>query len=177
MVRKKTIVSEGIAFSEKRDLKVLREYAAKGWVVKRHKGMGYELEEGPAEDVIFSIDVNPVSDAEREEYFDMLRAGGWEHVSSLNGTHLFKAAPGTAPIYTDKESEAGKLERLLASIVPASLICFVTLVVSAFGRMFTSGMLEQLFNGIFGIAIALSTPCAMMLIALTIRKKRMLSKV
>lgn len=178
MVRKKRVISGGIAFSEKQDLKTLRNYAAKGWIVKRYKGMGYELEEGPAEDVIFSIDVNLVKGAEYDEYMDMMRAGGWEHVaSSSTGTHLFKAAPGTPPIYTDKESEAGKLERMLASIVPASLICFVALVVSAFGRMFTSGMLEQLFNGIFGIAIALSAPCVMMLISLTIRKKRMLSKV
>ena len=173
MVRTKRLASEGIAFSEKKDLRNLREYAAKGWIVKRYKGMGYELEEGPAEDVIFSIDVNMVSEHEQDEYFEMFRAGGWEHVCSSHGTHLFKAAPGTPPIYTDKESEMGKLDRLLASVVPVSLFCFVALVIGVMGYFMSSGMLEQVFRWVFVVALVTAVPCAMMVVTLKIRKMRM----
>lgn len=176
MVRKKRLASEGIAFTEKNDLRRLREHAAKGWIVKRYKGMGYELEEGPAEDVIFSIDVNPVTEMEQEEYFEMFRAAGWEHVCSSHGTHLFKAAPRTSPIYTDKESETTKLDRLLRAVIPISIISFVTLVLSELAQYFTSGMMEQFFNFMFVIALVFSVPCVMMIIALTIRKKRMESQ-
>ena len=48
MVKTKYISSEGIAFSEEKDLRVLRKYAAKGWHVKRYKRIGYELEQGSA---------------------------------------------------------------------------------------------------------------------------------
>ncbi|WP_252188985.1 DUF2812 domain-containing protein [Bacillus mycoides] len=50
-------MSNGIAFSEEKDLKKLRKYAAKGWIIKRFKPMGYELEKGVAEDIIFSLDI------------------------------------------------------------------------------------------------------------------------
>lgn len=176
MVRKKRLASEGIAFSEKTDLRKLREQAAQGWIVKRYKGMGYELEEGQAEDVIFSIDVNALSKQDEEEYFEMFRAGGWEHVCSSYDTHLFKAKPGTPPIYTDKESEVGKLDRLLSSVLPLSLYSFVILVIGAFGLFITSGTLEWVFKIIFLIAFVVAVPCVMMLVTLKIRKKRMILK-
>ncbi|WP_267864947.1 hypothetical protein [Bacillus cereus] len=44
MEKTKYIPSNGIAFSEKQDLKKLRKYAVKGLIVKRFKIMGYELE-------------------------------------------------------------------------------------------------------------------------------------
>ena len=175
MVRKKYLTSEGIAFSEKKDLQKLREYAAQGWIVKRYKGMGYELEEGQREDVVFSIDVNRLARGEEEEYFGMFLAGGWEHVCSSYNTHLFKATPGTPPIYTDKESEAGKFNRLLTSITPLSLYSLIALVIGTVGAL-TSGLLESMFRTIFYIALVVAVPCVMMLVTLNVRKMLLMRK-
>ena len=57
MTKTKYVVSGGIAFSEKKDLEVLKKFAAKGWIVKRYKRMGYELEKQSPELVDYSIDV------------------------------------------------------------------------------------------------------------------------
>ena len=176
MVRKKRLTSEGIAFSEKKDLQKLREHATQGWIVKRYKGMGYELEEGQPEDVIFSIDVNRLAKGEEEEYFEMFLAGGWEHVCSSYDTHLFKATPGTPPIYTDKESETGKFNRLLTSVTPLSLYSLIALVIGTVGASMTSGTLEWVFRVIFCIAVAVAIPCVMMLVTLNVRKMRMMRK-
>ena len=46
MTKTKYVVSGGIAFSEKQDLQVLKKFAAEGWIVKRYKRFGYELEKG-----------------------------------------------------------------------------------------------------------------------------------
>lgn len=170
MMKKKYFASEGIAFSEKKDLQKLRAFAAQGWIVKRYKGMGYELEQGPKEDVIFSIDVHQLGKGEDEEYFAMFLAGGWEHVCSSYNTHLFKAKPGTPPIYTDKESEAGKFNRLLTSIMPLSLYSLLALVISTVGVWLTTGTLENIFYIIFYITLIIAVPCAMMVIAINMRK-------
>ncbi|PFM64402.1 hypothetical protein COJ51_30600, partial [Bacillus thuringiensis] len=70
MGKTKYIMSNGIAFSEEQDLKKLRKYAAKGWIVKRFKRMGYELEKGVSEDTIFSLDIRPLEENELEEYIE-----------------------------------------------------------------------------------------------------------
>ena len=176
MVKKKHLTSEGIAFSEKKDLQKLREYATQGWTVKRYKGMGYELEEGQAEDVIFSIDINQLAKGEEEEYFEMFLAGGWEHVCSSYNTHLFKATPGTPPIYTDKESEAGKFNRLLTSLTPLSLYSLIVLIIGTVGASMTSGILESVFRSIFYIAVVVAIPSVMMLVTLNVRKIRLMRK-
>ena len=176
MVRKKYLASVGIAFSEKKDLQKLREYAAQGWIVKRYKRMGYELEEGQREDVIFSIDVNRLAKGEEEEYFAMFLAGGWEHVCSSYNTHLFKAKPGTPPIYTDKESEVDKFNRLLTSITPLSLYSLIALVIGTVGAWMTSGLLENMFRTIFYIALMVAVPCVMMFVTLNMRKVLLMRK-
>ena len=173
MVETKYISSAGIAFSEEKDLRVLRKYAAKGWNVKRYKRIGYELEKGPAEDVIFNIDIRSLEAGEEEEYFEMFRMGGWEHVCSSYDTHLFKAAPGTKKIYTDYESEAEKIKSLRASIVPANLYCFALLVISIIMYLLTSGILNTVFKFVLMGSFVLAVPCLLMLVATTYRLKRL----
>ncbi|MER2000253.1 MAG: DUF2812 domain-containing protein [Lysinibacillus sp.] len=173
MVKTKTIASEGIAFSEKKDLKALQKWANKGWHVTRFKGMGYELVEGEPTDYIFSIDIRNLKEDEKDEYYEMFQMAGWEHISSDATRHLFRAAPGTPQIYTDLESERGKLKRLLQSITPVSLFAFIMLFFSLLLTQFTSGTLLKISGVFLGISIACATPCAMMLITLYVRMKRL----
>ena len=171
--KRKTIASEGIAFSEKKDLKALQKWAKKGWHVTRFKGMGYELEQGEPKDYIFSIDIRNLKEDEKEEYIEMFQMAGWEHVSADATRHLFRAAPGTPHIYTDRESERGKLNRLLQSITPVSLFAFIMLFIAIVLTQFTSGTVLKVSNVFLGLSIVLAVPCVMMVIALYVRMKRL----
>ncbi|MGE6515366.1 DUF2812 domain-containing protein [Lysinibacillus sphaericus] len=165
MRKTKYITSNGIAFSENKDLEVLTKYAAKGWIVKRFKKMGYELEKGPAEDVIFSLDVRSLEDNELEEYIEIFEMAGWTYVCSSYNMHLFKATPGTNPIYTDLESKLDKVKRLRKSVIPAVVISVTILIVSYVLHVISSGQLSTIFLVVFMLSIVLAVPMAMTLMA------------
>ena len=56
MVKTKYVMSNGLAFGEKDDLKKLQKLSLKGWHVKDFKFMGYVLEKGEPEEYIYSLD-------------------------------------------------------------------------------------------------------------------------
>lgn len=68
MTKTKYIASGGNAFSEKKDLKQLKKLAAEGWLVKRYKGMDYELELGESEMVDYSINASVCHDVHYGNY-------------------------------------------------------------------------------------------------------------
>lgn len=166
MGKTKYIMSNGIAFSEEKDLKKLRKYAAKGWIVKRFKRMGYELEKGVAEDTIFSLDIRPLAENELEEYIEMFELSGWEYVcSSYYGAHLFKAKPGTKPIYTDKETKQEKIKILRQPVMSAVVISMAMLIVSYLVHSVSSGVLSTIFSIVFLFSLVITIPMLMTLIA------------
>lgn len=158
MKRKKYLASKGIAFSEDKDLELLRKYAAKGWMVKRFKRIGYELERQNPEDVIFSLDIRKVNDEEKEEYIEMFKMAGWTHVASdYYYTHLFKAAPGTKPIYTDIQSKKEKYIRMRQPLNFIASISFLSVVISLLVVNVSSGIIQIIFGivGILSLMVAL----------------------
>ncbi|HEY4623043.1 MAG TPA: DUF2812 domain-containing protein [Solibacillus sp.] len=172
MTKTKYIVSGGIAFSEKKDLKILKKYAAKGWIAKRYKAMSYELEKGEPEIIDYSIDVRRLAPEDEEEYFAMFEFAGWQHVCSSYDTHLFKAPVGTTPIYSDTTSKSEKLLRLRKSIMPAMWLTVCLTVMSYFAMVVTGGTIELVSKMLFNFFIILMIPCVMMYIALTYRSMR-----
>lgn len=172
MTKTKYIVSGGIAFSEKKDLKILKKYAAKGWIAKRYKAMGYELEKGEPEIIDYSIDVRRLAPEDEEEYFAMFEFAGWQHVCSSYDTHLFKAPVGTTPIYSDTTSKSEKLLRLRKSIMPATWLTVCLTVMSYFAMVVTGGTIELVSKMLFNFFIILMIPCVMMYISLTYRSMR-----
>ncbi|AWE07657.1 DUF2812 domain-containing protein [Lysinibacillus sp. 2017] len=173
MNEKKFVISDGIAFSEKRDLKVLKRFAAKGWIVKRYKGFGYELEKREPEFIDYSIDIRNLAEEDKDEYFAMFEFAGWEHVCSSYDTHLFKAPVGTTPIYSDNTSKAEKLMRLQKSILPATWLTVCFMVLSYFMMVFFDGTMGQVSKMLFNIFMVLVVPCVMMYVALTYRRARL----
>ncbi|MGZ9586615.1 DUF2812 domain-containing protein [Paenibacillus marinisediminis] len=158
MSETKYVVSNGIAFSEKKDLIMLRKEAANGWIVKRYKRMGYELVKGNPEDVTFSIDIRDLKEEELDEYIELFETAGWAHVCSQYDTYLFKALPGVKPIYTDKETKVEKFERLQKSVGPAAAITSCAMVGSYIVREITTGMLSDVFYVIFLISVVVAAP-------------------
>ncbi|MFP7493014.1 DUF2812 domain-containing protein [Terribacillus saccharophilus] len=121
----KYVMSGGLAFAEEKDMKKLRKYSLKGWHVSSFKFMGYTLEKGPSADYVYSIDYRSLEEGEAEEYFDYFASSNWTHIASEGYIHLFRAEPGTKPIYSDRESVAEKHQNSLHSMewLAYSLIC------------------------------------------------------
>lgn len=161
MTNKKYMMSGGLAFSEQNDLEKLRKKAAQGWMVKRFKLLGYQLEKAPAEDVVFSIDYRDLKEGEDEEYFDLFEMGGWKHVCSDVGIHLFKACPGIQPIYSDKESTIDKLMRQKKPLIPVALMCIVFTVISYMLSQIGPDVIQPTFHVLFFISMVITLPAVL----------------
>lgn len=92
IVKKKYIMSNGLAFSEQKDMTRLHELSKQGWHVKKFSFLGYTLEKGTEKDWIYEIDYRTLEDDD-DEYFELFNQAGWSHVDSQANIHLFKAAP------------------------------------------------------------------------------------
>ncbi|MCY7961628.1 DUF2812 domain-containing protein [Bacillus inaquosorum] len=109
MKQNKYMMSEGLAFSEEKDMKRLSDMASKGWLLDSFAFMGYKLKKAEPRKLIYSIDYHDVESL--EEYTEMFEAAGWEHVCSSHGMHIFSAEPGTSPIYSDQSTMREKYKR------------------------------------------------------------------
>lgn len=170
MTKKKIISSYGLAFAEPRDMENLRKKSKKGWHVKRFKLFGYELEQGQKEDVIYSIDYRTLSAQEAEEYFEMFAFSGWTHVCSSYDMHLFKANPGTTPIYSDRSSTIDKFTRQGKYIKSVAL--FFTIVSTILWAGFAIGpqVTEAFFSFTFTCSTVITIPAIMTLGAVQFHK-------
>lgn len=110
-MKSKYVMINGFAFSEESDMEKLRNYAREGWILEDIvAGFFYKLKKDKPKDVEYSLDYQ--SEA-TEEYFSLFSAADWTHVISLdNGIHIFMAQAGTKPIYSDRESEIDKYDRV-----------------------------------------------------------------
>ncbi|MCY9375944.1 DUF2812 domain-containing protein [Bacillus sp. T17B1] len=111
MKQKKYMMSDGLAFSEEKDMKRLSDMAGKGWVLDSFAFMGYKLKKAEARKLIYSIDYHGVEEESLAEYIEMFEAAGWEHACSSHGMHIFSAEPGTSPIYSDQSTMREKYKR------------------------------------------------------------------
>jgi hypothetical protein len=126
-------MSSGLAFAEEHDLQRLSMWAAEGWRLAKIEHMWMVLEQAPPEQAIFAIDYQEAPDP---EYFEMCSAAGWHHVTSVEQQiHLFKAAPGTAAIFSpaDSTTKYQRAARMFAKPALWSSVGWVVSVVLLFG--------------------------------------------
>ncbi|MBG9783424.1 DUF2812 domain-containing protein [Shouchella lehensis] len=140
MSQTKYITSGGLAFAEERDMEKLRRYSLKGWHVKSFAFMGYLLEKGQSDDYIYSVDYRTLKEEEREEYVDLLASSGWTLVSSNSDIHLFRALPGTKPIYSDRETVVEKHQHLGNPLKWIALSLLVLTAITWTGSSLSSGV-------------------------------------
>lgn len=120
-------MSSGLAFAEEHDLQRLSMWAAEGWRLAKIEHMWMVLEQAPPEQAIFAIDYQEAPDP---EYFEMCSAAGWHHVTSVEQQiHLFKAAPGTAAIFSPADSTT-KYQRAARMFAKPALWSSAGLIVS-----------------------------------------------
>jgi len=155
------MASNGLAFFEELDMKKLSKKAAKGWHLKRFRFAGYELEKGDAEDVIYNIDYRTLPADEKDEYFELFAFGGWTHVCSSADMHIFKATPGTTPIYSDVESAIDKLARLAKPVnIVASIMLAISMILWIWMTV-SSGTLHHIAQQGFACSLIITVPALM----------------
>lgn len=117
--------SSGLAFDEAGDMQRLCELAAEGWRLIGFKGLSYVLEPAAPEDVVFTVDYMYEPDA---EYFALCQASGWVHVVSMDKLmHVFKAPPGTPPMFSTAEIQV-KYQRAQRRLLRSALASVVVVV-------------------------------------------------
>lgn len=131
MSRTRYMMSGGLAFSELKDMEKLRKFSSEGWHVRKFSFLGYTLEQGERADCIYSIDYRTL-DNDAEEYFELFKEVGWSLVDSAGDIHLFRAAPHTKPIYTDRDTTIEKyknqkkpLNLAMVTLVPGTIISWL----------------------------------------------------
>lgn len=173
MKRTKYMMSKGLAFAEKGDLEKLSKKAKQGWHLKSLALAGYRLEKSVPEEIEYSIDYRLLREEEKEEYFEIFSLAGWEHVCSSYDMHIFKALPGTNPIYSDKESAVDKIERLSIPIFSIGKFIFPLTVLFIIMMSIFHGPIEKFSTIAFCISLVFATPTLMMVIALMYRKRKL----
>lgn len=81
------MMSEGLAFSEEKDMKRLSDMACKGWVLDSFAFMGYKLRKAEPQNLIYSLDYRAVNDDSMDEYLDIFENAGWS-MFVLNTPHI-----------------------------------------------------------------------------------------
>ncbi|SFJ98413.1 MULTISPECIES: DUF2812 domain-containing protein [unclassified Bacillus (in: firmicutes)] len=165
MRQTKYITSGGLAFSEDKDMEKLRRFSLKGWHVSDFQFMGYTLEKGESSDYIYNVDYRSLKEDEEEEYFYFFSSSGWSHIASEGNIHLFRAYPGTKPIYSDRDTSIEKYENSNRSVKCLAIPLVLITVLVWIGAMISSGTLKSLLHVIAVILSVIATPTAWTVIA------------
>ncbi|WP_027623769.1 DUF2812 domain-containing protein [Clostridium lundense] len=126
-MKSKYVMINGFAFSEESDMKILGNYAREGWILEDIvAGFFYKLKKDIPKDIEYSLDYQNEA---TEEYFSLFSAAGWTPVISLdNGIHIFMAQAGTKPIYSDRESEIDKYDRVKKQTSKGTVYSLITAI-------------------------------------------------
>lgn len=154
----KYIISGGLAFSENKDMKRLRKCSLKGWHVSDIKFMGYRLEEGKSMDYIYSVDYRSLKMDEAEEYLDFFTSSGWTHITSEGNIHLFRALPGTKPIYSDQDTVVQKHDNLGKSMKWFTISLILITALLWLGTLISTGALQMTLTILAGILSVIAIP-------------------
>ncbi|MGP6138593.1 DUF2812 domain-containing protein [Jeotgalibaca sp. A127] len=98
----------GFAMSPEREVKLFKEMSKKGWHLDAVKGLFYRFEKGTPHDYHYALNAEMKTNQEMLVFY---KASGWEPVLIGEGYQVFRAEPGTPPIFSDKESQMEVLER------------------------------------------------------------------
>lgn len=166
------------AWEDDKEERWLREMARQGWHLRRAALVRFEFDRGEPADVVYRLDYHILTGAEREEYLQLFRAAGWEHVGEVASWHYFRtpATAGADPdIFSDVESRIAKYKRLLLlllALLPIFLVSLQNLVLRRPSR--GGGAIDAIMTGgavAYALLIVLWS-VALVRIAMHIRKLR-----
>ena len=112
----------------------LRKEHSKGWKLERVNFLTlYHFRRCEPEDVVYQLDFNPEGISHREEYLQMFRDCGWEHVLDNVGYSYFRKPAaqmqGREEIFCDEASRMEMFRRILCHRMLPLLILLVGMFV------------------------------------------------
>lgn len=106
----------------------LEEQHREGWRLTDAKVCVYRFERCEPEEVVYQLDYSEDGRARREEYFQMFRDCGWEHVLDNVGYSYFRKPKsqmeGDETIFCDMESRMDLFRRILRGRMIPLLVLF-----------------------------------------------------
>lgn len=178
MSKTRYVLSGGLAFTEEKDMRKLSQWAEKGWLLESFAFLGYTLRKGEPQALQYAMDIQDLNKADREDYYDIFRAGGWEPVcSSGNTIHIFKAKLGTQPIHSDNdtlyEKYRGGTKPLKSIFIVLALVAITSWIIQYSSKMLAwSGVISNVFMAIGTISVILLVPVLMTYGAFLWRSRR-----
>lgn len=150
----------GLAFSKTKDIDTFAQLAKKGYRPVHLNALGfYRFEKCEPEDVIYAADCSGIDEKSPDfvEYREVFESAGWEFVYGKCGSNFFKAKPGTTPIYTDKQSEAGMYKNMAKAAIPIlavtlGVFALFVLIINLVGRTPVTIWLWALSGACIGVA-------------------------
>lgn len=119
----------------KKEERYLREQHKKGWRFVRVGGLClYHFERCQPEDVVYQLDYNPDSTAQKSEYVQMFQDCGWEYLQTYTGYSYFRKAAsdmnGTdEEIFCDDASRLDMMKRVFRGrVAPLIALFFLTII-------------------------------------------------
>ncbi len=142
------------AWQDEQEEAWLRAMANRGWHLISIKVPGiYRFQRGEPKDVAYRMDFTMTRGEKYEEYLQLFRDAGWEHMGKMGNWQYFRrtAAAGEDPqIYTDPESKIQKYRRLLGSLVVIMPVYIALLIAPPFDEFSVVGAVFML---LFMVAI------------------------
>lgn len=134
-----------LAWQDEQEEQWLREMAKSGWHLVNYNFAVYTFEKGEPEDIIYKLDYRSDTDLDMDEYVQLYKDLGWEHVTQYTSWHYFRTRATDAvypEIYTDNEGIINKYKqvRWVMIIVLASQLPLLTTVLSDAGKMSSTGL-------------------------------------
>jgi len=133
---------------------------------KKISFLGYSLEKGEPKDVIYTIDYHLLKEVDKEEYYDMFKLAGWEHVCTEYDMHIFKVPLGTKPIYSDIDTKKEKYIRLSKLWRNVCILLLTLFIVSLLINWKVVGNLQQIGSVEITFSLILFIPSCMTYIAI-----------
>jgi hypothetical protein len=114
----KTVFHFFLTWNVGREERWLEEMAGSGWHLAEVKtGMFFHFEKGEPRNMVYRLDYTGGRKIDRDEYFGIFKAAGWEHAAAWANWEYFRIPKGPGPspeIFTDRESRISKYKRILA---------------------------------------------------------------
>lgn len=172
------IMNMGLAFDEERAMKKLSQKAKEGWLLEEMSLFRYKLVKSKPKEIVYSMDYKVLSKNDNE-YFELFKSSGWEHMCSYGAFHFFSAQPETVPIYTEKETYLSKYESSKdgykkTAIISIVILIFVNLIEVLLASKLEGAIMKNILFFIGIISVAIAVPSIMVSIAFTLKEKRVL---
>ena len=124
-------------FQYEKEQEYLRARHREGWKLVKVTGIGvYHFEACQPEDVRYQLDYNQEGLAHKEEYVQMFRDCGWEHLMDFAGYSYFRKPAarmeGEEEIFCDDQSRLEMMERVFRGRMLPVLVLFCAVLLPQF---------------------------------------------